>query len=147
MTECKYQEAVAAIILKNDAKKLVETAQRIANDMIDKDKRDKIKEGSSVSTSQIRNLYGTSKKIEMTLDRDNVAESYNKLLLLKPKMAYANGRFNKMTNYGLKIPGFKVLVECLSHAIDQVDGDFERMKRFFNFFEAILAYHKAEGGK
>ena len=87
----------------------------------------------------------------MSLDAENVQEMYGRLLLLKPKMAYANGRFNKPKSKkqggGDSIPGFRVLVDCLSHAIDEVDGDQGRMNNFFNFFEAILAYHRAEGGK
>ncbi|MCP4351450.1 MAG: type III-A CRISPR-associated protein Csm2 [Desulfobacterales bacterium] len=148
MAECKYQKEVDAIIVDNDAKTLVKTAHKIAGEMIQKNRWGGVSESSSVSTSQIRNLYGTSKKIEMTLDKDNVQEMYGRLILLKPKMAYANGRFNKNFGNGrYKIPGFKTLVDCLSYAIDKVDDDYTRMKNFFNFFEAILAYHKAEGGK
>lgn len=135
---CKYQKEVEAIIVNGDAKILVETAQQIAKEMVTG------KENTSVSTSQIRNIYGTSKKIQMALDETNAAQMYGKLLLLKPKMAYANGRFNKGNK---KIPGFKVVIDCLSTAIDLVEENLERMKNFFNFFEAILAYHKAEGGK
>ena len=84
----------------------------------------------------------------MTLAEDNAEQLYGRLVLLKPKMAYANGRFNKKFGKDKwKIPGFKILVDCLSYAIDRADGKYERMGNFFNFFEAILAYHKAEGGK
>lgn len=142
-----YQNEIENIIVQSDARTLVDTAQRIANEMIQR-RGDRVDEGSSVSTSQIRNIFGTSKKIEMSLNPQNASEMYRKLILLKPKMAYANGRFNKIVGRGtLKIPGFKTLIDSLSHAIDLVDGDYERMKNFFNFFEAILAYHKAEGGK
>jgi CRISPR-associated protein Csm2 len=126
----------------------VETAQKIAGEMIQRNQRGFLNEGSSVSTSQIRNIFGTSKQIEMRVNEDNVQDEYNKLLLLKPKMAYANGRFNKTFGGGrAKIPGFIILIDCLSYAIDQVKADYNRMQNFFHFFEAILAYHKAEGGK
>ncbi|MEE4358508.1 MAG: type III-A CRISPR-associated protein Csm2 [Desulfococcaceae bacterium] len=148
MSENRYQKEIDAIIIENDAKILVETAQKIAGEMIQIKRNGKgIDEGASVSTSQIRNIYGSSKKIEMSLDKNNMPLMYNRLILLKPKMAYANGRFNKKLRWGDKIPGFKTLVDSLSYAIDKVDGDYDRMKNFFNFFEAILAYHKAEGGK
>jgi CRISPR-associated protein Csm2 len=143
MSGCKYQKEVEAIIVNGNAKILVETAQKIAQDMIQKNNRGRLNEGSSVSTSQIRNIFGASKKIEMAIDETKVPQMYGRLLLLKPKMAYANGRFNKNN----KIPGFTVLVDCLSTAIDLVDENQVKMKNFFNFFEAILAYHKAEGGK
>ena len=148
MTDCKFQTEIKAIIKEGDAKTLVATAEKIAREMLVRNDRGFLNEGSSVSTSQIRNIFGSSKKIEMSLDKSNVAVMYNKLLLLKPYMAYANGRFNKTVGGGrLKIPGFKLLVDCLSSAIDQAEGSYEGMKNFFNFFEAILAYHKAEGGK
>ncbi|MBW1982613.1 MAG: type III-A CRISPR-associated protein Csm2 [Deltaproteobacteria bacterium] len=144
---CKYQNEVEKIIKGGDAECLVKTAKQIAKDMIKKKKKsDEVNEKVSVSTSQIRNIFGTAKKIEMRMnstDQRSISEAYAKLLLLKPKMAYANGRFNK----GNRRPGFKVLVDCLSEAIDMVEGQDERMKNFFNFFEAILAYHRAEGGK
>jgi CRISPR/Cas system CSM-associated protein Csm2 small subunit len=35
----------------------------------------------------------------------------------------------------------------LSHAIDAVDSDASKFSRFADLFEAILAYHKAAGGK
>lgn len=147
MEACKYKNEVDLIITRNDAKTLVTTAQNIASEMIQRKRNGRIDEGSSVSTSQIRNIFGTSKKIEMTLDENNIEEMYGRLILLKPKMAYAHGRFNKRDGGRDKIPGFKTLVDCLSYAIERVEGDFKRMKTFFNFFEAILAYHKAEGGK
>lgn len=79
----------------------------------------------------------------MQMDSQDIQKIYSYLILLKPKMAYANGRHNKKKNK----PGFKLIVDCLSYAIDLVDGQKYRMENFFNFFEAILAYHKAEGGK
>jgi CRISPR-associated protein Csm2 len=148
MTDCKFQKELEEIIVQGNAKILVETARKIAEEMIQKAKWGGVMEGGSVSTSQIRNIFGASKRIEMALNEKNVADKYGELILLKPKMAYANGRFNKDFGNGrYKIPGFKTLVDCLSHAIDKIDGDYKRMKNFFNFFEAILAYHKAEGGK
>ena len=64
------------------------------------------------------------------------------MILLKPKLEYAKGRSK---GEGEK-KAFSVLVDSLSKAIDMIDAKPERMKNFFNFFEAILAYHRAEGG-
>ncbi len=143
MPECSFKEQIDKAIIHGDAKALVDTAQRIAQQMISRNHNGRVLDSNSVSTSQIRNIYGATKKIDMSLNTENSAEKYSSLLLLKPKMAYANGRHNKNNN----IPGFAILVSCLSHAIDRVEGEYHRMKNFFNFFEAILAYHKAEGGK
>jgi len=92
-----------------------------------------------VSTSQIRSAYGTVKKLEM--QSEFTEKSYRELLLLKPKLAYARKRSQK--EYV-----FKELEDALGIAIDAVDVKHpETFKRFCNFFEAILAYHKANGGK
>lgn len=109
---------------------MVEYAERLAKDI-----------HSDVSTSQIRNIYGTVKKLEMQNEFDN--QAYRQLLLLKPKLAYARGRAETK-----KRPAFEKLEQALGHAIDAVNlEDREAFKRFCNFFEAILAYHKAYGGK
>ncbi len=90
-----------------------------------------------LTTSQIRNVYGTVKKLDMIGDREDVLP---KLILLKPKLAYAYGR-NK------DVQGLRILKDILSDAIDLVAEKKIRFQNFCRFFEAILAYHKAEGGK
>jgi CRISPR-associated protein Csm2 len=122
-------EEIKSFIQKDEtAKRMVEYAEKLAMEIC----RD-------VSSSQIRNAYGTVKKLEMQSVFDN--KSYRELLLLKPKLAYARGRSSKKEI-------FKKLEDTLSAAIDAVDvKEPETFKRFCNFFEAILAYHKAHGGK
>lgn len=119
-------EEIKSFIQKDEtAKRMVEYAERLAIDIKD------------VSTSQIRNAYGTVKKLEM--QREFTEKSYRELLLLKPKLAYARGRTEMK-----KKDTFKKLEDALSAAIDAVDvKQPETFKRFCNFFEAILAYHKA----
>ena len=93
---------------------------------------------SGVTTSQIRNIYGTVKKLEMSADIDMPA-----VLLLKPRIAYATAR-----NRGLDD-----LAQVVTKAIDAVnEADSpaqkrERFQRFCKGFEAILAYHRAAGDK
>jgi len=112
----------------NTAKAMVEYADKLAGDI-----------WRDVSSSQIRNAYGTVKKLEMMNQFDGKA--YRQLLLLKPKLAYARGRSTKKET-------FKKLEDALGTAIDAVSIEQpETFKRFCSFFEAILAYHKAHGGK
>lgn len=93
---------------------------------------------NQLTTSQIRNIYGTVKKLDMIGDREDVLP---RLILLKPKLAYACGR-NK------DVQGLRILKEVLSDAIDLVEQKRnDRFQNFCRFFEAILAYHRAEGGK
>jgi CRISPR-associated protein Csm2 len=66
-----------------------------------------------------------------------------KLIFLKPKLAYIATKAGEL--------GAKALRTVLDASIDEVkggDGDKKaKFERFVNFFEAILAYHKAAGGK
>jgi CRISPR-associated protein Csm2 len=121
-------ENIKSFIQKDDtAKAMVKYAEELAGEI------------KKVSSSQIRNAYGTVKKLEMQTEFNQ--KSLRELSLLKPKLAYARSRCDKST-----IDAFKKLETDLSIAIDAVENQ-ETFKRFCNFFEAILAYHKAHGGK
>jgi CRISPR-associated protein Csm2 len=125
------EEIQSFILHDNTAKQMVQFADKLAKEI-----------HSDVTTSQIRNVYGTVKKLEMLNKFDE--KEHRQLLLLKPKLAYARG---KVTNEH-KRESFKKLEQALGYAIDAVSTkDAETFKRFCNFFEAILAYHKAHGGK
>ena len=86
----------------------------------------------NLTTSQIRNIYGAVKKIQMKGELDT-----HKFLMLKPKLAYAAKRHGG---------GVETLKEVLTQAIDLVGNDSTKFNRFIDFFEAILAYHRAYGG-
>jgi CRISPR-associated protein Csm2 len=86
-----------------------------------------------VSSSHIRNIYGSVKQMEMS------GFNYHELVLLKPKIAYAAKRNSSSAADDLK--------NILTAAIDAVGDDKDRFQRFADFFEAILAYHKAYGGR
>ncbi len=87
-----------------------------------------------LTTSQIRNIYGAVKKMQM---KGGELDTH-KLLMLKPKLAYAAKRHGG---------GVNTLKDVLTQAIDLVGDDSKKFNRFVDFFEAILAYHKASGGK
>ena len=86
----------------------------------------------NLTTSQIRNIYGAVKKMQMKGELDT-----HKLLMLKPKLAYAAKRHGG---------GVDTLKDVLTQAIDLVGNDSKKFNRFVDFFEAILAYHRAYGG-
>jgi len=116
-------------------------------------KRKERTQDESITTSQIRQIFAKMKSIEAKggfLERKEGEVKENKnakieFLMLKPLMAYAKKRHDTV--------GMMRLVERLDWAIDAVisaDDLSERQKRFKNFcklFEAILAYHRAHGGK
>jgi len=89
---------------------------------------------NKVTTTQLRNAYGSMKKLEMVGWSD---QTKTKVLLIKPRLAYAAGRHKH---------GMEGLSRVMADAIDAIrdEPDFQR---FCNFFEAIVAYFKAAGGK
>ena len=133
------KQLLAEILDGKNPQMMVKLAEDIAGkQLIIRNQRGELDEKRSVSTSQIRNIYGTVKGIEVKGDVSK--DVIFKLILLKPKLAYVAGRHDK-------VPGMEVLRRILSDSIDLVYEKNERFDKFCNFFEAILAYHKAFGGK
>ncbi len=97
-----------------------------------------------LSTSQIRNIYGEVIKIKMKGFVDKEFDM-KKVMLLKPRLAYSAAR--------KKDKGTKEFRVRLEKAIDYLifennEEDKEKLfENFADFFEAILAYHKAFGGQ
>ncbi len=118
-------EIIQSYITKDDtAEKMVKDAEKLGN---------YLKE-NKVTTSQIRNAYGNMKKLEMSGWNNRTRRE---VLLLKPRLAYAAGRHGN---------GLTQLKKVMDSAIDAV-SDEASFQRFCQFFEAIVAYHKAAGGK
>lgn len=101
---------------------------------------------AGLNTSQIRALFGEVRQIQaqwgMGAEQQKLAR--RRLILLKPKMAY---RAKRATGRAVQ-----QLVEVLEPALDLVvkepnaEQQTGHFGRFVEFFEAILAYHKAAGG-
>lgn len=95
---------------------------------------------SNFTTTQFRNFYGELKRIQMNdIEKEQNQTSF---FLLKPKIAYAAKRSNSR--------GAMEFRKQIEKAMDAVQLDKQDYKRRFNNFcdlvEAILAYHKANGG-
>jgi CRISPR-associated protein Csm2 len=105
----------------------------------------------TLSTSQIRNVFGEVRRIQQKIQQKGITNSFDsEVLLLKPKLSYARARASGKT--GEKAA--RDLESVLSSAIDAIfqnainpEQKFQRFENFANFFEAILAYHRAYGGK
>lgn len=104
-----------------------------------------------VTTSQIRNIFGTVRQIEMNWrskpdDPEIGRVSYRQAVLLKPKIGYAAARERGQGMKDLEA----ILVPALDAMMEGKDTNIEerrqRFMRFAEFFEAILAYHKKYGG-
>ncbi len=108
---------------------------------------DKIK--NDVTTSQVRNIFGPVRQIQLRwrsdTPPDEAEKAFRQVMLLRPKLAYQAKRVNKAGLYDLeKILG--AAIEEVGRAQD-LRNRHDRFRRFVEFFEAILAYHTAAGGK
>ena len=107
---------------------------------------------AGLTTSQIRALFGEVRQIQGEWSvKERRDHARRKLILLKPKMAYRAKRERGQA--------VEMLVKVLTPAVDLVtqapakskaassaDNQDDNFQRFMDFFEAILAYHKAFGG-
>ncbi|MCS7222135.1 MAG: type III-A CRISPR-associated protein Csm2 [Anaerolineae bacterium] len=137
-------EDLRAIITNpNEAKKLVEWANRLGKSLKD----------MGLTTSQIRALFGEVRQIQAEW-RINRQRAFRRLVLLRPKMAYRARRERGRAVEEL----VAVLDPALNHVIQADprpegqqpgtdDNQDDNFQRFAEFFEAILAYHKAYGGQ
>ena len=92
-----------------------------------------------LSTSKIRNIFGEIKRIQVSGYDNNKSSFY----LLKPKVAYAVGRERK-SNFG-KTEGIETFQQIYLDAAKYVT-DSKSYQNFCNLMEALVAYHKANGG-
>ena len=121
-----------AIIVDGNAKLLTDKAENIGNSL-----------ARQLTTSQIRNVFGTVRQIEMNwgprATEHQQQQAARQLILLKPKLAYQARRERGR--------GVQELANILTPAIDLVGDDRDRFQNFVDFFEAILAYHTAAGAR
>lgn len=123
---------IQAIIAQGDPQKLVEWADKIGKAI-----------ARQVTSSQLRNIFGTARQIQMRWDTDKTA-AFRDAVLLKPKLGYYAKRERGR--------GMADLERILSPALDEMAQgatEDERKKRynyFVDFLEAIVAYHKKHGG-
>lgn len=94
------------------------------------------------TTNQIRNFFGEVRRIEMK----GIQSEKVSFLLLRPKLSYAVKRNQNQSSIKFK----EVVLKAHEAVMGAKDNSAEFEKRFQNFvdfLEAILAYHKAYGGK
>ena len=131
-------ESLKRIIQDGDARELVQQAETLGTKFGKKQGRD-----SPVTTNQIRAIFGTVRQIEMNWpavnDQGKREKAERSLMLLKPKVVYRAARE--------RAPEFKQFAQVMIEAIDMVLADGgdtrQRFGYFVDFFEAMMAYHKA----
>jgi CRISPR-associated protein Csm2 len=99
-----------------------------------------------VTSSQLRNVFGTARQIQLRWSDEPKAaqDAYRDAVLIRPKLGYYAKRERGRGMEDLR----KILVPALE-VMSQGENMDERKKRFdhfVDFFEAIVAYHKAYGG-
>lgn len=124
---------VATIMTQDDSgSKLVVFAEQTAKALVH----------NNLTRAQIRNIFTEVRKIEATWAAHPTG-AMRRLNMLKPKLDYQAARARPV----------ELLRDVLRDAIDQVNaaGTVEERDRrfhvFMDLFEAILAYHRAEGGR
>lgn len=112
---------------------MITFAEKVGKYMAPKDGRDK----DQLSTSQIRNVYGEIKRIQ--LKGFDTIEGKSAFMLLKPKVAYAEGRN--------RTKGLTLFRKIFDEGWGFAKENRKSYNNFCALLEAILAYHKAYGGK
>lgn len=136
VTERVDIDSVRKIIIKDEPQLLVLTAQAIGKQMAEQ----------KVTTSQVRNIFGPVRVLQLrwrVKDSQEADDVFRQIMLLRPKIAYQAKRTANLA----------MLRDVLDAAIEEIgkaetrEERFIRFRRFVELFEAILAYHTAEGGK
>lgn len=109
---------------------------------------------NAMTTSQVRNIFGEIKRIQLQGEGENKSNEvqeekekgydwHSDFLMLRPKIAYNTARVLNQK----KDNRIKVFREVLEKAHGAVGNKLENYKRFSQFVEAIIAYHKVYGGR
>lgn len=96
-----------------------------------------------VTTNQLRNVFGTARQIQLRWP-NSPQNAYRDAVLLRPKLGYLAKRERGRGMEELQrilVPALEVVSQGKDLEEKQV-----RFNRFVDFFEAIVAYHKAYGG-
>jgi CRISPR-associated protein Csm2 len=96
------------------------------------------------TTSQIRNVFGEIKRIQVSGFKEHKTD----FLLLRPKMAYAAKRASDKDRRATGASDFEKVLKMAHEAVASgTTNDEKRFENFCDFVEAVLAYHKAAGGR
>jgi CRISPR-associated protein Csm2 len=119
---------IRQVIEQDDARELVRLAEEYGRRLAEQ----------KLTASQIRGIFSAVRGLEGRWVTDSTRKAAaGELVLLKPKLAYQAARNEPV----------KLLKEMLEPALEVVGEDEARFRRFVDYFEALLAYHKAFGGK
>lgn len=122
------------IVAQGDVDALVKTAETVGRSL-----------ARQLTTSQIRNIFGEVRRIEMNWPsgQPDADGPFRSAVLLQPKLAYQAKR-----ERGRGVEELQQVLDPCIEEIRKAKPENRRLyfQRFVDFFEAILAYHKAAGG-
>jgi len=123
------KEDLKKIIEQGDNEVLIAQAKRVGEILVSRPK---------LSTSQIRAIFGSVRRIELDLQNSKRSpQARREFAMLTPRLAYQAKKEGEAV---------EKLRRVLEPAIELVGADPQRFRNFVDFFEAILAYHRASGG-
>jgi CRISPR-associated protein Csm2 len=123
---------IERIVARGDPEELVKWAEDIGKAI-----------ARQVTSSQLRNVFGTARQIQLRWP-NNPDAAYRDAVLLRPKLGYFAKRERGR--------GMEDLRRILTPALEEMSRSTDpkerqdRFNRFVEFLEAIVAYHKAYGG-
>ena len=144
MTEISEKER-SEIIIDSNVETLVNAAEKIGKQLAITHR---------LTTSQIRGIFGTVRRIEMdwvspNLQKDrqaNVRRAQREFALLLPRLAYQAKRERGKAVEALSNE-LTPAIRLVMGAKNDPENYYQFFRNFVDFFEAILAYHRANGGK
>jgi len=95
-----------------------------------------------VTTSQMRSIFSEARQIEASWGKGNSAL---RLSMLKPKLAYQKARQpkNAKTAFGDLVLDLTQGIDAVLDSKVSVEERDKRFKKLMNYFEAVIAYHRA----
>jgi CRISPR-associated protein Csm2 len=122
------------ILVDGDAEELVNFAEELGRQLVDR----------RLKTVQIRKFFAEVRRLgdEARVSRRpaDLDRIYRRLTLLRPKLAYQARRAEGVGD-------LRAVLDPAILLVTQDRSDPQRLTRFVEFFEAILAYHKFHGGQ
>lgn len=112
--------------LSKDHSQIVDFAERIAE-----------KKLKDVDTHQVRNFFSLVSEIKlMTKKTSSESEVRQKIIMLKPMLAYAAGRKKELKAFYKEM---KPELDYLKNDSEDFDAD---LRKFFDMCSSIVAFHK-----
>lgn len=124
---------ITSIINDNSPTETIALAKSIVKGIKDFENQNKtgVEEKTS-SKTQIRKLFSTLRQIQM-MWQQNEDNAYKELVMFGPRVLYQTSKTKSLTS----------LAPVVQDGIEAVGRDPEKLQRFVDFFEAVVAYYIA----